>query len=927
MFKSFADILMTAPDVAAALKGHERYWAHTHTSKAAESLAEHVALVNAYAVSLVSAHHLDSVVDSLISEHVAKWEEALQCAALLKECFVGVIAFHDFGKINENFQVLRMRNKQFTQKHNTLLKPAHGHSLLSVFIYLSYFVERIYSLTIPEKSKVLLVAYCFFMGYSIMQHHSPALFNLTEKDGYLTCLQGMFDEMSYYSLQYEFPLSDTLLKRVLNSMETVWNTNIRKQIDSPADDFVPFPFFALIKLNFSLLTAADYLATHEYANSKSGGKEGLVTDFGVFEDRDRLTEIVQHLQKFRHNRNAFARAEGYSFEHPLDVSEKNLNRLREEMAVESIQTIRKHKQERLFYLEAPTGGGKTNLSAIAATELLGANLELNKVFYVFPFTTLITQTYASLQDSMGLRKDELVELHSNASFGSKVNAEAHEDGLYGDQKKDYIDHLFALYPVTLLSHVKFFDILKTSKKESNYLLHRLANSVVIIDELQSYNPDAWDKIVFFVSQYAKHFNIRFVLMSATLPKISQLTVGLKEISTSAFIDLLPNARNYITNPNFANRVHFNFEFFQHNPITQEQLLEAVVTKSKAYASTYGHVKTIVEFIFKNSAAAFQGIIQNSDFFDQIFILSGTVLESRRKEIINYIKYSDEHPNESILLITTQVVEAGVDIDMDLGFKNISLLDSDEQLAGRVNRNAGKSNCEVYLFKMDDARILYGRDFRYKKTREEIPSEEYQSILATKNFATLYKKVLLHIDSLNRPLFNDSIQNYKDLLFDFNYPEVDRGFRIIDQDSVSVFVPLQVPIAIRGRNPGTREDIFACIDLSFLELFGIVPDELNHIDGEEIWSLYERLIDRQKAGKKEGFDIVQKVNFKILQSIMSKFSFSLLDFSKDYQQLREFGEEKYGYLYLSLWSQQREEGQPYEYNNGLNSEVFKTAHFL
>ncbi|MBK6948879.1 MAG: hypothetical protein IPH16_13240 [Haliscomenobacter sp.] len=70
----------------------------------------------------------------------------------------------------------------------------------------------------------------------------------------------------------------------------------------------------------------------------------------------------------------------------------------------------------------------------------------------------------------------------------------------------------------------------------------------------------------------------------------------------------------------------------------------------------------------------------------------------------------------MLLITTQVVEAGVDIDMDLGFKNVSLIDSDEQLAGRVNRNVGKENCEVYLFRLNDATILYGKDYRYHITK-------------------------------------------------------------------------------------------------------------------------------------------------------------------------------------------------------------------
>lgn len=69
-----------------------------------------------------------------------------------------------------------------------------------------------------------------------------------------------------------------------------------------------------------------------------------------------------------------------------------------------------------------------------------------------------------------------------------------------------------------------------------------------------------------------------------------------------------------------------------------------------------------------------------------------------------------------MLITTQVVEAGVDIDMDMGFKNISLLDSDEQLAGRINRSAIKEKCILYLFKKDEPFSVYKNDFRYEESK-------------------------------------------------------------------------------------------------------------------------------------------------------------------------------------------------------------------
>lgn len=907
------------------LKNHQDYLAHLPNKedaeqKSVEPLYEHCHLVNTYFLKLIEEHDLENIIDSLIIDlcHKLKFKEQDRVANFIKKLFISTIVFHDYGKINENFQALRMANNKFKKNNLSPFTPPHGHSWLGAYIFNSQFLEEV----VQEQFDENLFIITTFFSYPILMHHSSNLGSVSEKvkdSNFGKFHEEMKSYLSKYGFTFNKEYSDFILK---NDYEALLKQFREEQLKEDS-----FPLFALLKLNFSLLTASDFLATHEYMNSSEHGKEGATVDFGVFKSRERVLEICKNVRTSQqHNQKTFTELESWkdydAAEELQDMSKLNLNLLRQQMAVELIRNIRKNADKRFFYIEAPTGGGKTNLSMIALTELLAQNPELNKVLYVFPVTTLITQTYKSLQETLLLSNNELVEIHSKAGFHSKL--EEKEDGEYGDEKKDYIDNKFALYPVSVLSHVKFFDILKTNKKETNYLLHRLANSVVIIDEVQTYNPNIWDKMLYFISQYSAYFNIRFILMSATLPKIDELDIPtFKE----EFVNLLPNAQKYLSNPNFSKRVQFVFDEELTVDLTIEKLRDFVLEKSEIYAHNQGSIHTIIEFIFKKSASNFRQLILDSEqtLFDEenIFVLSGTILESERRKIINTIKNKDNR-DKNILLITTQVVEAGVDIDMDLGFKNASLLDSDEQLAGRVNRNASKATAEVYLFKLDDANFIYGKDERYKVLKEnKISNEAVSDILNKKEFHRLYKEVFTKIDGYNQKAYADNFgEEILDNVEKLNFDDVDKNFKIIDQQNETVFVPIQLPVKIESSETGKQEDIFLKEDLKFLEAFNVRPKD-GMLDGREVWNVYESLIKNKKQEK--GFDIKTKIDFKVLQSIMSKFTFSLFAHSKVVSELQRFGfmQEKYGFQLITK-SGLNLSNPVYLIKHGLNESAIQTT---
>ena len=899
LFKTVRQIIDEMPNLSSYLIREKDYWAHRDAlgTKKSETLSEHIDLVIANLQNLIDQHQLNPIIDTLISAYCRDLNvEEYDVAQFIKRQFVLCICFHDHGKVNENFQASldKMANPLFGGQESPDSPLSTNHSALGAYIYLASQFNEIYK-QFKGKSQITLLTTAYLFSYPIFKHHSSSLNDAVEDTINLDSLflSRNKDESIKFMRKYldcfKFDFKDEVLMLIGN------NLAIEKCLSESKKSSA---MFGLIKLVFSLLTASDYLATNQYTSGFS------VSDLGVF-TKDRVNQIYENVSikkyrvnspsKINFNAQTYLELDNYKCMNPTEQSGANLNILRKEMGIEVLRNLRANIDANLFYIEAPTGGGKTNLSALAAVELLKTNEgRLNKIFYVFPFITLITQTVASLKDTLGLEDDEIIELHSKASFSEKRE----NDGLYGRDKLNYISNLFAHYPISLLSHVSFFDILKTNRKDKNYLLHRLANSVVVIDEIQSYNPKDWDKIIYFIRYYAKAFNIKFILMSATLPKLDKLNFFQEEVND--FIYLLPNAREkYFLNPNFCQRITFNFEYFEREDLSLDELAQRLLQESENYAShdygaakPLGSVYTIIEFIYKQSATDFYKLLSTStSFFDEIFVLSGTVLEHRRQYIINYLKDS-KNRSRKILLITTQVVEAGVDIDMDLGFKDRSLIDSDEQLAGRINRNVNKKGCKLFLFNFNKERSIYGKDIRLKMTQEHISSEKYKEILETKNFDLLYDLVITNREEWNNTLFAVNFSTYESHIKALRFTKVADEFKLIESKNISCFIPLEVPIKVG------ETLFFSSKELDFLESYNIYPTVEQKIAGSEIFDLYLDII-------KNKLDFTtQKIREKILQSIMSKYIISIFASPEIEDQIKLFSDlekSEYGYYYVNRWN--------------------------
>jgi CRISPR-associated endonuclease/helicase Cas3 len=896
----------------------EKYFAHSPKYKnrtQPETLKEHLQLVENYFLKLVKLNELESIIDNLIQEIIISFTAEEKLESVIKTLFYNSIIYHDFGKINHLFQQEKMSNFNQNIKERTH-KESSNHSSLSAYLFLVHHFKYSdnYNFDVKNQTIADFLISCF--SFPIYKHHSSFLSQIDTKTAYSI---NKINFLQDYLAEFKIELEDEEIEDYHDLINDIENTFHQIKELKLNIDF--FPLFALLKLNYSLLTASDYYATSNYMNDlKFNTKE----DFGLITEdlKNRIFHHFKNNKTTKYNGELIRNTEKYlstNIDELRKKSNPNLNFLRQKLGAEVIINIEKHKDKRIFYIEAPTGGGKTNMSMIAIYKMLQLHSEINKIFYVFPFTTLITQTAQAIRDTLGLSDSEIAQVHSKAGFQAK-EYDDDKNAKYGKEHRNQIDNLFVNYPLTLLTHIKFFDILKSNQKSVNYLLHRLANSVVIIDELQSYPPEHWDKVKFYISQYAELFNIRFIIMSATLPKIDRI----KNIYNTYFEPLIPDAKEYLQNPNFSKRVAIKTELLDTNKIALDELSEIVFQKSKDYAKNRtdkytNSVYTIIEFIFKKSAGEFYDIIVNSnDFFDKIFVLSGTIIEPRRRFIIEYLK-DKQNRKKKILLITTQVVEAGVDIDMDLGFKNQSLIDSDEQLAGRINRNVRKDNCELWLFKHDTPKSIYGKDMRYAVTKKYKP-EEIEEILGNKNFEKLYDDVFAEIEKLNN---SDWKSNLSDYLFHFkrlNFREINDKFKLIESQNATVFVPLDIDINCYGEIYN-----FSDIELDFIERNSCLNDDnANQVAGEKIWNLYVSLILNKEINFSK-----KNIEMKVFNGIMSKFVFSIftrkLDDLKPYLDNSSEFENYQSYNYFKLLKSEIGENKVYSLESGINEKLFKESY--
>jgi CRISPR-associated endonuclease/helicase Cas3 len=358
----------------------------------------------------------------------------------------------------------------------------------------------------------------------------------------------------------------------------------------------------------------------------------------------------------------------------------------------------------IYLIKAPTGIGKTFIALELALKISQKKHPKRRIITAIPFTSIIDQTHQEYEGVLG--SGQVLKYHHLTKYQQDDT----------DEKEQFSQKLFLAdiwhehFIVTTFNQLLY--TLFSNHNRDNVRLETLRESVIIVDEVQNIPRVLLQNIAKVFEMFAKQYDIHFIIMSATMPYIYKAFDKATVLSEDWFYDTKQNR--------YQLRYKENIKDF-------ETLADAINYHKKK------SVLCVVNTIEK-AKTLFQQINNNGN----CYLLTTHQIPKHRKEIIEVIKCRLMH-KESITLIATQLIEAGVDLDFDVGYREFAPFGSIIQMAGRVNREGKKPLADVFVF-----------DFlELESTNEKLKKLPYHAIdLQEQSIKTWIEQPLHEIDILN-----------------------------------------------------------------------------------------------------------------------------------------------------------------------------------
>ncbi len=570
----------------------------------------------------------------------------------------------------------------------------------------------------------LLIAYC------IAGHHSGipdgGYPNDTADMGTLWGrLQRQFEEFGIYKNELQLPKVD--VKEVTGFMMQDCEKNVELLIDK---------FAFLTRYCFSCLTDADSMDTASFC---TGEKQRLLTaDFQAclrkVNERLSLFECTTSLQKTR----ALLQQQVF-----------------DKVAVDA----------EIYLMNMPTGSGKTLCSVKFALERV-IRTGKKRIIYIIPYNSIVDQTMQVFQELFG-NDAEILRHQSTFSYEDEKNDNAVED--YAKVARSATEN-WNVTSIIVTTAVQFFESVYANKRGKLRKLHNMADSVLIFDEAHLMPQHYLQPCLQAVVHITKYLGSEAVFLTATMPDFRKL-IQRYALNNSAIIDLVQNVSLF---SEFR-----KCEFRYVGEVDKEEIL----------AKTMHCVSSL---IIVNTRQTARELYQKCS--GKKYHLSTYMTSVDRKRVIEDIrielkKLEEDYPDVAkapqerrITIISTSLIEAGVDLDVYTVFRELAGLDSILQAGGRCNREGKRKRAEVIIFEWKEERKRTP-DIKWNLTKGMI--SKYEDISCPQSIQEYYDRLFfMKQDEIQGQTISGKCSD----LYNIPFSEYAKNFEIIDSNAVSLVVP-------------------------------------------------------------------------------------------------------------------------------------------
>lgn len=511
-----------------------------------------------------------------------------------------------------------------------------------------------------------------------------------------------------------------------------------------------------IRMLFSCLVDADFLDTERFVSA------GAV-DRGAGESIPALAAKLQkHLEKF---------------EHPVGA----LNEKRCDILHTCLQKASGSKG--LYTLTVPTGGGKT-LSSLAFALRHAAEHGMNRVIYAIPYTSIIEQNAAVFRAILG--DENVLEHQSNFAF-----PDCKEERESREQEKLKLASENWDAPLIVTTNVQFFDSLFANRSSRCRKLHNIAGSVIIFDEAQMIPREYLQPCIRAISELVLNYGCTAVLCSATQPALEGLFPT--EIKSTEICGNIPETYEFFRRTRIIQARELDDETLARELGARNQVLCIVNTKKHAQ-ELYLQVKR-----------------------EGAFHLSTLMTPAHRKRVLNEIRerLKDGQPCR---VISTSLIEAGVDVDFPVVYREEAGLDSEIQAAGRCNRENRRpvEESRVVIFRSEEKyRRRLPTQLKTPTDMTQIVAGKYEDIASPEAircyFETMYR---VSGDQLDKENIVEQFERGAADNFNFPFASVADQFHLIDTEQKAILVakePEAQALLLRLRAGERSRELFRALN--------------------------------------------------------------------------------------------------------------------